>query len=111
MLCGFPAIFWRVAGGFRKFRLCVQLAAQPGLRQTHLPVHFMHRDAEQSGCVLSRHAAEVLEFEQAGFLRRKLDGIGIPWVDCRYIAHSPEGIVADIRSPGRTESGSVASAS
>lgn len=36
--------------------------------------------------------------EQAGFLRRKLDAVGIPWVDCRYIAHSPEGIVADIRS-------------
>jgi DNA repair exonuclease SbcCD ATPase subunit len=38
--------------------------------------------------------------EQANFLRRKLDGIDIPWVDCRYLAHSAEGIVVDTRSSG-----------
>jgi len=36
--------------------------------------------------------------EQAGFLRRKLDAVRIPWIDCRYIAHEPEGIVTEIRS-------------
>ena len=36
--------------------------------------------------------------EQASFIRRKLDAIGTAWVDCRYVAHSPEGIVTEVRT-------------
>jgi exonuclease SbcC len=35
--------------------------------------------------------------EQAGFFRRKLDSMKIPWIECRFIAHSVDGIVTDIR--------------
>jgi len=34
--------------------------------------------------------------EQAAFMRRKLDAIRTPWIDCRYIAHAPDGIVTDV---------------
>lgn len=37
------------------------------------------------------------ETEQASFLRRKLDAIDVPWVDCRYVGHSDNGIVAHVR--------------
>jgi hypothetical protein len=36
--------------------------------------------------------------EQAGFLRRKLDSVRIPWVECRYLAHGPNGIQTHTRS-------------
>lgn len=36
--------------------------------------------------------------EQADFLRRKLEGFRVPWVECRYVAHGPEGIRAEITS-------------
>ncbi len=49
--------------------------------------------------------------EQAGFLRRKLDAVRIPWVDCRYVAHGPEGIMVDIRSSDDSESTPISSAS
>lgn len=36
--------------------------------------------------------------EQAAFFRRKLDAVGIKWVDCRFRAHTPEGIAVDVQS-------------
>lgn len=38
--------------------------------------------------------------EQADFFRRKLDSVGIAWVDCRYVAHGVDGIVAEVRVSG-----------
>lgn len=38
--------------------------------------------------------------EQAGFFRRKLDSMGISWIECRFIAHSADGIVTEIRTSG-----------
>ncbi|MCW5777665.1 MAG: hypothetical protein KIS87_14610, partial [Phycisphaeraceae bacterium] len=46
--------------------------------------------------------------EQASFLRRKLDAIDAPWIDCRYIAHSPKGIVAEVRRSFDGSTGEVA---
>lgn len=48
--------------------------------------------------------------EQAAFIRRKLDAIETPWIDCRYIAHSPEGIVMDVRKSFDDSLGDIAAA-
>ncbi|HEX3855165.1 MAG TPA: hypothetical protein VHW01_29580 [Polyangiaceae bacterium] len=36
--------------------------------------------------------------EQAAFFRRKLDAVGIKCVDCRFRAHTPDGIEVDVQS-------------
>jgi len=47
--------------------------------------------------------------EQAAFLRRKLDAIDTPWIECRYVAHSPGGIVAEVRRSFETSASGMAS--
>lgn len=47
--------------------------------------------------------------EQAAFLKRKFDAVGVPWIDCRYTGLGPDGPLISVTS--RLEQPQVATAS